>query len=243
MPTARPTRHSSGDTNVNRHSIALALVVSSALAATAMAAPTSWDVPAGAQPTYTYSGGETANNHFGTGNTYSDGFYFIPGGLRATANGSAPHGEVADTASVILNANPGFFFSRISSGMLGDFTIFNGGAVNATGTIKVTNLDTALSLTAPLAFGGTVPVATDNAEGFFSGAGAIDLPEGWANVKVELDGFVSADASGNGSSLIQVKDAEISVETAQIPVPAALAVAPIAVWVGLRARRVLGFKK
>ena len=230
--------------------LALAAVVTilAASGSAAMAAPSAWDMPAGDQGSYTYSGGQTANGNFGTGTAFSDGFFFIPTGLRAIAiSNQSPnargidlgaHDEASDTVSVILNAKPGNAFTRITSNILGDYTIDGVGNVNATGALRVTNLDTAMTLSSPLAFGGTVP--STEQDGIFSGDTAIDLPAGWHNIRVEMDGLVAADALF-GSSLIQGKDAELGVNaTAEIPIPAAFAVAPVAAYLGWRAKRKLG---
>lgn len=207
----------------------------------ASAAPSAWDMPAGDQGSYTYSGGQTQNNNFGSGNTFSEGFFFIPTGLRAIAGGQNPsHAEAGDTLSVILNAKPNVNFTRITSNILGDYTIDQIGSVNSTGTLRVINLDTAVVLSSPLAFNGTVPAnSVTSADGVFSGDTAIDLPDGWKNIRVEMDGLVIAD-SALGSALIQGKDAEIGVATAEVPIPAALAVAPVAAYLGWRAKRKLG---
>lgn len=227
-------------------SLAAVVTILGATGSAALAAPSAWDMPSGDHGTYTYSGGQSANNLFGSGNSFSEGFFFIPTGLRAVANGVGSGNtisiggqyEQSDTASVILNAKPGMTFNRITSNILGDYTIDLVGSVNSTGTLRVTNLDTSATLSSPLAFGGTVP-SSDN-DGVFSGDTAIDLPAGWKNIRVEMDGLVSADST-IGSALIQGKDAELGVSTtAEIPLPAAAAVAPVAAYLGWRAKRKLG---
>lgn len=213
----------------------------------ALAAPTSWDMPAGDHGTYTYSNGQNATNEFGTGTAFSGGFFFVPINFLATAPGgtSTPglmglEDSASDTASVILNAKANQRFSRITSSFLGDYTIDGIGLVDAGGQVRVTNLDTSATLTSPLAFGGTVPVATtDSADGIFSGTTGIDLPEGWRNIRVDFDASLFA-AAFSGSSFIQVKDGEIGVTTAEIPLPAAVFVAPVAAFFGWRAKRKLG---
>ena len=218
--------------------LALVAVLVSLTGAAAQAAPTSWDVPAGDQGAYTYSGGQTANNKFESGTPYSAGFFFLPSNFTAQSTGGSD--TQSDTISVILNAKPNTSFTRIASNLLGDYTIFGGGAVNSSGALRVTNLDTSTTLSSPLSFGGTVPVATiDNADGIFQGGTALDLPEGWTNIRVEMDGLLMADAL-NGSSLIQIKDAELGIQTAQIPLPGAAFVAPVAAYFGWRAKRKFG---
>lgn len=217
--------------------LVLAAAVVASSSAAVLAAPTAWTTPAGDRGNYTYANGQSLNGRFGPGETYSEGFYTLPANFTAIAHGAAPSTSLGDTLSVILNAKPNQMFSHISSGLLGDFSIFGSGDVNATGTLRVTNLDTASTLTAPLAFGGTVPKSTTTFEqGVFAGTGAITLPSGWTNIRVELDGALTANSQG-GTSHIQFKDGELSIDTAQIPIPAAFAVAPIAAYIGYRARR------
>jgi hypothetical protein len=218
--------------------LALIAVAATLMGSSAQAAPTSWDMPAGDNGAYTYSQGQTANNKFESGTAFSGGFFFAPSDFKAQASNG--HDEASDTLSVILNAKPNNSFTRISSNLLGDYTILGSGAVNATGALRVTNLDTAMTLTSPLSFGGTVPVATlSSADGIFQGGNALELPAGWTNIRVELDGMLTADAL-NGSSLIQMKDAEIAVATAEIPLPAAAFVAPLAAFFGWRAKKKFG---
>lgn len=235
---------------MTRNSIKLAVVVSVAVAALSssvtMAAPTNWDMPGGSQPTFTYSGGQSANGHFHNPTVIPGGFIVAPRQFIAMAAASGvpspqptagASDTVSDTLSVILSAKPNQQFTRISSGLVGDFSIFGIGNVDGSGLLRVTNLDTSASLTSPLGFDGTLPqVATSSNTNGFEGTAELALPAGWTNIKVEFDGSLTANALF-GSSLIQGKGLDIGIETAEIPVPAAVLAAPVLAAIGYRARK------
>lgn len=217
-----------------RHSLKLALVGSVlALASVANAAPTPWDVPAGSQPSFNYSTGQTLNGKLGSGVSTGSGFFFTPTNFVASGTPSA---LTSDTLSVILNAKPNQMFTSISSSILGDYSIFGVGSANATGSLTVTNLDTMATLTSPMSFN-NLPAATDtSADGGWDGATALALPAGWTNIKVDMETSLLADGT-NGVSLIQGKDGEIGVTTAEVPLPAAALVAPVLAFMGWRAKK------
>lgn len=206
-----------------------------ALSCAALAAPTPWDVPAGSQSAFDYHTGQTDNGAYGTGNATGSGFFFTPVNFAASGTPSA---TTSDTISVILNAKPNQQFSSITSSVLGDFAIFGFGSANASGLLKVTNLDTSSILTSPLAFN-NLPAATDSSlDGGWDGAANIALPAGWTHIKVEVDTTLLADGS-QGVSFIQAKDAELQVGTtvAEVPLPAAALVAPVLGFIGWRAKK------
>lgn len=229
----------------------LAVTLGTFAASTAIAAPTAWDTPAGDQGTYSYSGGQTQNNKIGSPFTTSTGFFFAPSNLSATAVGSMESfspgsSSSSDVLSVILNAKPATQFGSISGLMIGDFSTSGLASVNATGQLRVFNLDNLAAgpQVMDLDFGssfGNVPMFA-SAQGEFSGTAALALPPGWTNIRVELDGLVSADAMF-GSSAIQAKGIEIGVETAplgnttEVPLPAAAFAAPLAAAIAYKARR------
>lgn len=217
-----------------RNSLKLALVGTIfAFASAANAAPTPWDVPAGSQPSFDFSSGQTLQGKLGSGISTGSGFFFTP--VNFVASGT-PSALSSDTISVVLNAKPNQMFTNISSSILGDFSIFGVGSANATGSLTVTNLDTAAILTSPLAFN-NLPAATDSSlEGGWDGATALALPAGWTNIKVEMETSLLADGT-QGVSFIQGKDGEIGVTTAEIPLPAAALVAPVLGFIGWRAKK------
>ncbi len=217
-----------------RNSLKLALVGTVfALVSSANASPTPWDVPTGSQPTFNFSSGQTAAGKLGSGVSTGSGFFFTP--VNFVASGT-PSDLQSDTLSVILNAKPNQMFTNISSSILGDYTIFGVGSANATGSLKVTNLDTSAILSSPLAFN-NLPAATDTtADGGWDGATALALPAGWTNIKVEMETSLLAEGT-QGVSLIQGKDGEIGVTTAEIPLPAAALVAPVLGVLGWRAKK------
>lgn len=222
-----------------RSSLKFALVASVlALASSANAAPTPWDVPAGSQTAFNYSGGQTNNGKLGSGVSTGSGFFFTPTNFAASGT---PSGSDSDTISVILTAKPNQMFTSISSSILGDYSIFGAGSVNANGALKVTNLDTSSVLTSPLAFTNLPASTTTSADGAWNGGTALALPAGWSNIKIEMDTTLLADGSSNGVAFIQAKDGDIGVTTAEVPLPAAAVVAPVLGFIGWRAAK--KFKK
>ena len=219
-----------------RNSLKLTFVGSIlALTSAVNASPTPWDLPAGSQPTFNFSGGQTDSGKLGSSIATGSGFFFTPVNFVALSN--TPSSVSSDTISVILNAKPNQMFTSISSSILGDFSMFGVASASATGSLKITNLDTASILTSPLSFN-NLPAAATSADGGWDGATALALPAGWTNIKVEMESSLLAEGS-QGLSLIQAKDGEIGVNTAEIPLPAAALVVPVLAVIGWRARKKL----
>jgi hypothetical protein len=200
-------------------------------------------VPAGSQTAFNYSSGQTANGKLGSAAATGSGFYFTPINFIASSTGSGGEGapvnpsSSSDTLSVILTAKPNQMFTSISSSLLGDFSIFGVGQVNATGALKVTNLDTSSTLTSPLAFNNLPASTATSADGGWDGGTSLALPAGWTNIRVELDSTLTADGSSSGVAFIQAKDGDIGVVTAEVPLPAAALVAPVLGYIGWRAKK------
>ena len=227
--------------------VLLAFVAVTATASSAFAGP--WSPAAGSQPTFDYSSGSDLNNYFGTPLTFTNGFNFVPAGMTASAvNDSSA--SVADTTSVIMTAAPNRYFSWISAGFMGDYSILGNGSVNGIGEVRVRNLDTMQVLTQTLTFTPDMPVGSGfmdeseeeegfaSASGLFQSNGVIVLPFGWRNVQVELDGLVSAYGGLQSASLIQGKSGHINVGTEVIPLPpAVLAAIPVIALAGWARKR------
>jgi len=234
---------------------AVSFVSIASLATTVQAGP--WSVPSGSQPTFNYSSGSDLNNHFGTPLPVTNGFTFTPQLFVSQSTNDSTH-NLADTTSVILNAAPNRHFSWISAGFLGDYQILGNGSASASGQVRVRNLDTMQVLVQALSFTPAMPqqaglvVETSEGEsdemsfnggfnsGLFESSGVIALPEGWSNIKIELDGLVSTYAQGASASLIQLKSGHINIGSEVIPLPAPpLAAIPaigIAAWYRKRMR-------
>lgn len=216
-----------------RNSLKLAcLVTTLAIASAANAGP--WAIPAGSQTHFDYNNGQTTNDKLGTGNATGSGFFFTPTNFVASGT---PLDTQSDTISVILNAKPNQMFTSISSNILGDFSLFGVAMADATGSLKVTNLDTASVLTSPLTFNNLPAFTQGSLDGGWDGAAALALPAGWRNIKVELDTTLHADGTDGGVALIQAKDGDIGVQTAEVPLPAAALVAPVLGYIGWRAKK------
>lgn len=234
----------------NRLSLIAAFAVLAGVSSVSLAAPTAWTTPAGNQTNFTYSNGQNLTNNAGTGNAKpsGDGFFFTPPGLIAIgSNGldqqGTRHAEASDTISVILNAKPTFQFTSVSANLAGDYSTLGVGFASASSTLRLTNLDTAATSSQVLNFGsggnfnsGTTPAGT------FSGLATIAIPDGWKNVKLELDALVAADTLF-GSTVIQAKNIGFGIVTGnavppnvEVPVPAAIFAAPIAAYMGYKAQ-------
>lgn len=226
-----------------RRPLCPSVVVASALAliaSAAVAAPTDWDQPSGSQSAYTYSNGQSSDGLFGSPAVYTNGFIFAPPGLVASTTAGG-FNEKSDTVSVILNAKPNTVFTNIGARLKGDYSaIFGLSGVDSNATLRIYNLDAPGSqpITSPLAFDPTFPrwSLDEKPAGEFAGAGASVIPASWRNIRVELTDYVSA-ASLDSTALIQTKGLNIDVETASVPLPAAVAVAPILGVLAWKARR------
>lgn len=182
-----------------------------------------WSTPAGNLGSYTYDGGQSVNGKFGNATASTSGFVLSPTQFVASASGTNTPVTVTDTASVnVHGTNVGFVMVTMS--FSGDYSILGTGSVDASGSLKITDLDTLASITTPLTMGG-VPVSTvSNAGGSFTGSATQlipPIPSLGQNLKLEFTGTLTATAGSNGISLIEIKDAEIGVF--MLPEPASLA--------------------
>jgi hypothetical protein len=210
-------------------SLALASVAVVSMSSVALAGP--WSFPSGSQPTFDFNSGQNITGSMGDGVSLPNGFAFFPS-LSSTSS-NINFGSDADTTSVVVNAKPGLRVKRVTASLSGDYAVLGEGLADASAQLRVTNLDTLASLAQNLTFTG-IP-ATSGAD-VFSGTGLVNLPAGWTNVKIELDSLVNSYA-GNGTATIDAKNANIGVETAVVPLPAAVFAAPIAGLIAYRARR------
>ncbi len=203
----------------------------------AVQAEVAWDVPAGSLTHYDYSHGKTQVNKLGSPTALEGSFQFFPTGMKANSS-NASASSASDTASVVLNAVPTRQFSHITASVLGDYSILGVGNINSLGQLRVTNLETSQVLWSNLVFTPTMPVFTQtSAAGVFSANTSIAIPSSWNNINIELDSSLSAFGDNGSTAFIEVKNASIGVETAVIPLPAAIAAAPLALFIAYRARR------
>jgi hypothetical protein len=214
--------------------LALSVLVASA---SAVQAEVAWDVPAGSLTHYDYSHGKTQTGKLGSPIALDGSFQFFPTDMKANSSNGTPS-FAGDTASVVLNAVPTRQFSHITASVLGDYSILGVGNINSLGQLRVTNLDTSEVLWSNLVFTPAMPLFTQSsATGVFSANTSIAIPASWNNVNIDLDSSLSAFGDNGSTAFIEVKNASIGVETAVIPLPAAIAAAPLALIVAYRARR------
>jgi hypothetical protein len=203
------------------------------LSTSALAGP--WSTPAGTQPTFDYSGGSDLNGHFGDGYGLANGFEFFPSNFSASASNN-DDSQTGDTLSVILNAKPGNVFTKVTGGMLGDLSGLGVTNFGGMGQLRVINLDDSTTLWTNLSYD-VLPL--DNASSVASnwaGSSLLNIP-GWTNIKIEMDGLVSAYADNESTAFIEAKGASVGVETAAIPLPPAMLAAIPAAMIAYRARR------
>lgn len=201
-------------------------------------AATSWSTPSGSGILIDYSAGQTENGLFtDTSPTVGgDTFLFFPNNFAADESS----GFITDTLSFVATAKPGQKLTRISAGLNGDWSILGPGIVGATASLTLTNLNTSQVITQLLTFTPSMPTTAE--DGLFTGMGEIILPDGWFNAKVELTANLTAggtdpDTTGGYAGLIQLKGATVDVQAAPVPLPGALAAAPLAMGLAWYARR------
>jgi hypothetical protein len=207
-----------------RHTVirSCSIVAVIACSATVSFAAQSWTQPAGMSDNITYSNGQTQNGLLegGTPTVGPDAFVFTPNGFVASESGNT---SVSDLLSVTINAKAGKQIDRISTDLGGDYSFLDGSG-NGAYSLKITNLDTNAMLTDAQLFS-----AFTGDQGTFSGIAAIDLPDMWRNVLVELSANVGVTTQQAGAAAVELKVASLSINTevAAVPLPpAALAAIP-----------------
>ncbi len=211
-----------------------------AILATASQAAVSWTSPSGSSTTIDYAGGQTSNGLFTDSSPFvmDDKFLFFPAGFSANSDTT---GHVEDVLSFIVTSKPGKSLKSISTGLSGDWSLLGSGAVDITGVLKITNLSTSSVLTQNLTFSPSMPTADQG--GLFNGTGLINLPNGWTNAKVELSTnmdvypLLGIDSPTGFTGFAQLKTGDIQITSAAVPLPAALAAAPLGFAVAWVARR------
>ena len=211
------------------------------LSGVASAAPTAWSQPSGSTDNFNYTGGQSANGNFGDPTIGGDVLLFFPASLTADSTRST---HSSDTVSFLLSPKAGQQFSRISVGLLGDYSINGFGAVDTVGTLKLTNTATNEVITRDVTFTPTMPVTNVSGinQGDFSGTADVSVPKNWMQTLVELNSDLSATATPGSTSLIQLKGASVNLQAAAVPLPAAVLAAPAAMAIGWVARRKMAKK-
>jgi hypothetical protein len=200
------------------------------LTATANAAFVPWSTPSGTVPgLFSYSGGGSDNGLFGNPIVGGNTFTFFPSGFLAQSTGAVASSQTTtDRLTFNLDIAPGAVnFTSITVAELGDYQITNGGSVQASAGLFVTNLDNP--------FGGGSP-ANDNdafAQAFAQPAGgsanwslnaSTVLPNGWTRLTVVLNNNLTATNAAGGAALIQKKVAGVII-TVNVPEPTSITAA------------------
>lgn len=212
------------------------LVGAAALLACAAAANAAiaWSSPSGSQAAFIYNSGQSDAGLFGDGVSDADGFILAPANFVASANQANSPVNTTDTVSVVVQTGGPLIGVEVNT--LGDYSIFGTGSVDATGTLKITDLDTSAVHTLPVSFGGVPTSTTTDAAGAFSGLSVVPIAPSAVNAKIELLVNLNATAGSNSTSLIQLKDVDIKLVI--LPEPTSLAAIGLAcTLLGRRARR------
>jgi hypothetical protein len=195
-----------------------------------------WATPSGTQATFDYSSGSDLMGHFGSGYGLPGGFQFFPDTLEAAASNNH-HAQTGDTLSVVLNAKPNYMFTKVTGGMLGDLSGLGCTYFGGMGQLRVTNLDTSYVLWSNLNFD-TLPLENGTmVASNWQGGTLLNLPAGWTNILIQMDGQVATYGDNGSTAFIETKGASIGVETAAIPLPPAVLAAIPAAFIAYRARR------
>jgi hypothetical protein len=187
-----------------------------ALMATTGAHAALWTNSSGSTAHFTWANGQSDNGLFGNPTVEPTGFTFSPNNFVASsAFGSGANAIKSDRLEVTVTATPASGGIRgVNFGELGDYTIFNGGGVNAhayvlvqildndwTGTSNYSSVLTSTTPTMPV-FGHTGQVV----QGEWTGQAGVTFDGKTAqSIKIILNNVLQAISGPNGTALIQKK--------------------------------------
>lgn len=200
------------------------------LASASQAAFVPWSQPAGVVPgLFSYSNGGSEDGLFGNPLIVGSSFTFFPTNFKAQTVG-ANADNTNSRLSFNIDVAPGAIdLLSISVTELGDYTISNGGSVQALASLFVTNLALPIALPGNPQTGSDAflrNVASPTTE---SGQWTLNvvktLPNGWRTIRVDLDNVLDAAVPGAGSSaFIEKKIGGITI-TVNVPEPTSIGAA------------------
>ncbi|MGF1632597.1 MAG: hypothetical protein ACFCVE_02000 [Phycisphaerae bacterium] len=207
-------------------------------AGSALAAPSiPWTEPNGTTASFSWADGASENGLVTTPVSGDSFVVFFPQFFSASVMTGASS-LVTESISVKLTAPKGHYFTNISTSFDGDYSIFGGGSVDATGAMFLTDLDSGQTLGATSTFTPPLPVVTQGgADGLFSSVASISPTGLWDTVMLQFDARLFSNSASGGAAVLAAKVLNIGVETAVIPLPPALLTAPIALGLVHFARR------
>jgi|CXWL01.1.fsa_nt_gi hypothetical protein len=199
-----------------------------------------WSNPNGVGTNFSWANGGSRDGLFGSptlisGNT----FVFFPSGFRAqSVNGTASH--VSDRLEFDLFAAPGFRISGLRISEFGDYGIIGqGGQVSDGGSMFMTNLDTAETVSDNIL---TTPGSPITTEGFgtWTGEAEIDVSNRqppWTRIHFVLDNELVAISAPGGIAFIEKKVFGAGIAITIVPTPGSATLLAAGSLLALRRRR------
>jgi len=202
------------------------------LASASQAAFVPWTQPSGTVPgLFSYSNAVSGSSDglFGNPIIVGSSFTFFPTNFKAqTVAGAAGH--LDSRLSFQIDVAPGAIdLLSVSVTELGDYTISNGGNVQALASLFLTNLEQPISLPGNPQTGSDSFLRSVAAPTTESGQWTLNvvktLPNGWKSVRFDLDNVLDASVPGAGSSaFIEKKIGGVTI-TINVPEPTSIGAA------------------
>ncbi|MDD5010517.1 MAG: PEP-CTERM sorting domain-containing protein [Phycisphaerae bacterium] len=182
-----------------------------------------WSNASGTAGLFDWQNGQSLNGLFGDptligGNTLA----FFPSNFRAESLDGITD-SVYDRLEFELNANSGFSFQNIAISEYGDYGIFDSGCVQVSGSLTVTNLDTAESLTASLSSDLSAQQAND-IRPWQAWSGVNIAAADWTHIKITLENCLCAVSDEGSLAFIEKKVLGSAITLQVIPEPATIAI-------------------
>lgn len=188
-----------------------------------------WIPSSGTSGLISYSNGQDSNGHFSNPLTGEEKFVFVnPITFLAVSPGSPT--TVTDTLSFDATVPGGYQITQVSAQVSGDYSL--AGPLATVSYTATLTLDGG-AYSAPVVFAPVAPITSGDGE--FSGTVSILLPSGISSVSVAMTGTLQATSATGSTSLVQIKNAQISFTV--IPEPVSLSLISGAGVLFLRRRR------
>lgn len=180
-----------------------------------------WLPSTGTSGLVSYTNGQDVNDHFSNPVTGEEKFVFASP-TQFVATSPAGPAVVTDTLSFDASVPGGYQITQVSAQISGDYSLSGSPAsVIYTATLVLGGG----TYTVPILFSPISPVTSG--DGDFSGTASIVLPPGISAISVALTGTLQANATTGSTSLVQIKNAQVSFTV--IPEPASLGLIGVAV--------------
>lgn len=173
-----------------------------------------WTPSSGISGLISYSNGQDLNGHFSNPQTGEEQFVFADPTEFAATSPAGPT-TITDTLSFDVSVPGGYQITQVHAQIAGDYSVLGSPAsVIYTATLVLNGG----MYSSPVLLTPASPVSSGDGE--FSGTTSILLPPGVSSLSVAFTGTLQAIASTGATSLVQIKNAQISFNV--IPEPASL---------------------